>query len=52
MAPRSSKNKRLFKDNHRPCIPNPLDQNIGLPKGGELFCEKIDAVCSVPTNGR
>jgi len=29
-------NRLLVKDNHRPCIPTPLDMTSALPKGGEL----------------
>ena len=42
-------NRTLFKDNHRPCIPTPVDQKNAWPKGGKLFCDKINPVCGVPT---
>lgn len=28
--------KLMFKDNHRPCIPNPISSTPSLPPGGEL----------------
>ena len=42
-------NRILFKDNHRPCIPTPIDPTSALPKGGKLNCQKINSTCSVPT---
>jgi len=52
-------NRQLVKDNHRPCLPKPLDQEAGLPGGkyveeGELCnqglgCE-INNVWEVPTS--
>lgn len=35
-----------IKDNHRPCIPNPIDQSPAFPLGGELPCEKTQSVCA------
>jgi hypothetical protein len=34
----------MVKDNHRPCVPNPMDQTSGLPNGGPEcvdFAEKF-----------
>ncbi len=42
-------NRILVKDNHRPCIPTPIDPQPLLPRGGELPCEMITPVCSNPT---
>ena len=39
-------NRILVKDNHRPCIPKPLDQTPVLPRGGTLPCEPITATCA------
>lgn len=43
--------KLLAKDNHRPCIPKPLDQNIGLPDENSKMQpeEQIQKTPSVPT---
>ena len=39
------------KDNHRPCVPTPLDQNIPLPKdNGDLPCEQIYSTCAAFTH--
>jgi hypothetical protein len=43
-------NRIVVKDNHRPCVPNPLNQVPALPKGGPLPCEKINSTCAAPTN--
>lgn len=43
-------NRIIVKDNHRPCIPNPIEQTTVLPKGGTLPCEKIKNTCGVYTN--
>jgi hypothetical protein len=43
-------NRILVKDNHRPCIPSPLNPNPSLPiamKG--LECNKIIPTCEAPT---
>ena len=37
--------RTLAKDNHRPCIPTPLDQTPAMPLGGELPCPKLSGVC-------
>ena len=37
--------RTLAKDNHRPCIPTPLDQTPAMPRGGELPCPKLSPVC-------
>ena len=42
-------NRIVVKDNHRPCIPTPIDPFPLLPRGGELPCELITPVCSNPT---
>ena len=43
-------NRILVKDNHRPCVPTPIDPVPSLPKGGSIPCEKTNGTCSVPTN--
>lgn len=43
-------NRIVVKDNHRPCVPKPLDQTDALPKGGELPCHPTTAVCANPVN--
>ena len=49
--PHNVNNRLLVKDNHRPCIPQPIDQTLGLPNiNTKLFCEKLTPVCSVPTD--
>lgn len=45
-------NRIVVRDNHRPCIPKPLDQTAALPKGGPLPCELILPTCGAPTTGR
>ena len=41
----------VAKDNHRPCIPTPFDQNIPLPKDmGDLPCEQIYSTCAAFTH--
>lgn len=43
-------NRIVVKDNHRPCVPCPLDPKNGLPPNtGAIPCEKTVPVCSVPT---
>jgi len=42
-------NRIIVKDNHRPCIPTPIDSIPALPKGGELPCEPTSLTCSVIT---
>lgn len=40
-------NYRLVaKDNHIPCIPQPLDPTSALPQGGDLPCELTTQVCA------
>ena len=44
-------NRILVKDNHRPCVPKPIDPKSGYPpESGNPMCEKTMPVCSVPTN--
>lgn len=43
-------NRIVVKDNHRPCVPTPIDQQPAQPKGGELPCETIINSCGNPTN--
>ena len=44
-------NRLLVKDNHRPCVPKPIDPKSGYPpESGNPMCEKTMPVCSVPTN--
>ena len=43
-------NRIVVKDNHRPCVPTPLNQSNSLPKGGDLQCEPIQNTCANPTN--
>ena len=44
-------NRIVVKDNHRPCIPKPVDPKLVLPPNtGDPLCEKTMAVCSVPTH--
>ena len=43
-------NRLVVKDNHRPCIPTPIDVNLSLPPNtGNISCEKISNVCGAPT---
>ena len=43
-------NRIVVKDNHRPCIPTPIDVNLSLPPDtGDITCEKIGGVCGAPT---
>lgn len=42
-------NRIVVKDNHRPCIPNPVDPTPVLPKGGELPCEPTQLTCAAFT---
>ena len=43
-------NRLVVKDNHRPCIPTPVDVNMSLPPNtGNISCEKTGNVCGVPT---
>jgi len=43
-------NRLVVKDNHRPCIPTPVDVNLSLPPNtGDISCEKTNNVCGVPT---
>lgn len=43
-------NRIIVKDNHRPCIPSPIDPTLALPKGGALPCEQTEPSCSTYTN--
>jgi len=45
-------NRIIVKDNHRPCVPTPIDPKNALPNGGQLSCEKLSNTCGVPTDGR
>ena len=43
-------NRLVAKDNHRPCIPKPIDVNNSLPQGNEeLVCNNTISTCGVPT---
>ena len=43
-------NRLIVKDNHRPCIPNPIDASVSLPPAaGPIECSPIGPSCSVPT---
>ena len=54
-------NRTLVKDNHRPCIPTPINQELVLPSykdndngngngnGNSIKCEKTSNVCSAYT---
>ena len=43
-------NRIIVKDNHRPCIPNPVSPVPLLPKNGPLPCEPTSATCGAFTN--
>ena len=43
-------NRIIVKDNHRPCIPTPVDPTLALPSGGKLPCEETGPTCSAYTN--
>ena len=43
-------NRIVVKDNHRPCVPAPVDASPSLPKGGDLPCDFISSTCGAPTN--
>ena len=45
-------NRIVVKDNHRPCIPVPIDQAPALPQPQPEQCENIVPVCANPTHGR
>jgi hypothetical protein len=42
-------NRIIVKDNHRACIPTPIDPSVALPKGGALPCEPTKLTCAVIT---
>ena len=42
-------NRIQAKDNHRPCIPNPIDPTPALPAGGNIPCEQTSRTCAVAT---
>jgi hypothetical protein len=43
-------NRLVAKDNHRPCIPKPIDVNYSLPQGEEeIVCNNTISTCGVPT---
>ena len=43
-------NRIIVKDNHRPCIPTPIDPQPSLPRGGKLPCDPIaSSICGNPT---
>ena len=43
-------NRLVVKDNHRPCIPKPIDLDMSLPPDtGDISCNKTNKTCSVPT---
>ncbi len=42
--------RTLAKDNHRPCVPKPLDQHLVYPTPNDSpICDKIEKTCGVPT---
>jgi len=41
-------NRIIVKDNHRPCIPTPIDITPALPKGGNIRCGRTVSVCAAP----
>ena len=43
-------NRIIVKDNHRPCIPNPIDPTPALPVGGNLPCEQTSNTCAAFTD--
>ena len=42
-------NRIIVKDNHRPCIPTPIDQTLALPKYNDLPTEYTRNVNTAPT---
>lgn len=38
--------RTLSKDNHRPCVPTPIDQAPTMPRGGRLPCQSTMPVCA------
>ena len=43
-------NRLIVKDNHRPCIPKPLDMRPSLPHSIKIGqCERTEPVCANPT---
>ena len=43
-------NRLVVKDNHRPCIPKPIDVRLSLPPdASDPVCNPTIEVCSVPT---
>ena len=43
-------NRLVVKDNHRPCIPKPIDIAASLPNGGpSINCNPTISTCGVPT---
>ena len=38
--------KIIQKDNHRPCVPTPIDPTRVLPTGGNIPCLKTTSVCA------
>ena len=44
-------NRIIVKDNHRPCVPNPIDMNLSLPKpNNKPIYTPITKTCGVPTD--
>ena len=43
-------NRIVVKDNHRPCVPKPVDPTLALPKGGNLPCANTNPTCGVYTD--
>jgi hypothetical protein len=45
-------NRLVVKDNHRPCVPKPLDVGPSIPKNNteDVVCEGTKPVCAAPTN--
>ena len=43
-------NRIIFKDNHRPSIPNPMDQTSSLPPNAVNPCNELDGSCAAKFN--
>jgi len=39
----------VIKDNHRPLVPKPIDDQPARPTGGEITCERTVSTCGAPT---
>ena len=42
-------NRIIVKDNHRPCIPTPIDPTLALPPQHSYSCQSTVTTCAVPT---